>query len=71
MIRPPASFLALAVGLALLMYACVYVVTPWNVADLMEATAARLLLHVTPLAMLLVAELAPRAVEPPGRTRGR
>jgi hypothetical protein len=36
----------------------VYVVTPWDPVELMETSACRLLLHVAPLAVLLLAETA-------------
>jgi hypothetical protein len=52
--------LALSVTLTLVLYGAVYVVTPWSVAELLEATAARLLLHITPTTALLLAALAPR-----------
>ena len=54
--RWPLVFLFAAVTLALLMYGYVFVVTPWNLDELMENTANRLLLHIAPLSALLLAE---------------
>ena len=55
-IRWPLAFLFAAVALALLMYAYIFVVTPWNLDELMETTANRLLLHIAPLSTFLLAE---------------
>jgi hypothetical protein len=55
-LRPPTLFLFLGAVLPLLMYGYVYVVTPWNVKELMEATASRLLLQIAPLWAFLFAE---------------
>ena len=54
--RPP-MFLVAAVLLILGMYGATYVVSPWQLADLMEFTSNRLLLHVTPLCVFLLAEI--------------
>jgi 4-amino-4-deoxy-L-arabinose transferase-like glycosyltransferase len=56
------------------MYVAVYLVTPWNVEDLMAVSLDRVLLHATPAAVLLIgyhwAELAaPRASQPAGPRR--
>ena len=39
----------------LLMYGYIYVITPWNLNELMEATASRLLLQIAPLWAFLFA----------------
>jgi len=57
-VRRTAAFLVASVALVLLLYAYVYVVTPWDPVELMETSACRLLLHVAPLAVLAVAEAA-------------
>jgi hypothetical protein len=56
----PLVFLFLCAQLPLAVYAYVYAVTPWELADLMEVSASRLLLHVLPLELWLVCELARR-----------
>jgi hypothetical protein len=52
----------LLVGLAMLMqlatYVIVYLITPWNITELLNVTVQRLLIHVSPLALLLIALLA-------------
>jgi hypothetical protein len=55
-LRRPVVFLLLAATLPLLLYTYIYVVTPWNLKELMEATANRLLLQVMPLWLFLLAE---------------
>ncbi len=54
--RRPMIFLLLAGMLPLLLYTYVYVVSPWNLGELMEATENRLLLQVMPLWLFLFAE---------------
>jgi len=56
-LRYPVNMLLAWVGLSLMMYGYVFVVTPWDPTDLMEVAANRLLVHVAPLAVLLVAEV--------------
>jgi len=55
-LRPPTLFLFLGAVLPLLMYGYVYVITPWNLKELMEATASRLLLQIAPVWGFLFAE---------------
>lgn len=73
-LRRPGIYLFLAATLPLLMYGYVYVVSPWDLKELMETTANRLLLHVTPLWVFFLAEQAEAAqllpFGRPSRTRG-
>ena len=55
-LRRPMVFLLVGAILPLLMYGYIYVITPWNLNELMNATANRLLLHVAPLWVFLFAE---------------
>ena len=55
-VRWPLMFLFLSATLPLVMYSYVYVVSPWNLKELMDATASRLLLQVAPLWLFLLAE---------------
>jgi hypothetical protein len=55
--RWPALFLVMTLALVLLMYGYIYVVSPWKLEELMVTTANRLLLHVAPLCVFLLAEL--------------
>jgi hypothetical protein len=54
--RRPMVFLLAGAVLPLLMYGYIYIITPWNLSNLMDATANRLLLHVAPLWVFLFAE---------------
>jgi hypothetical protein len=56
LLRSPVTFLLLTVTLPLLMYGYIYVVTPWDLKELLEVTANRLLLHIAPLSVFLAAE---------------
>ena len=51
---------AFALG-QVVVYTVVYVVAPWDVAELLELTATRLLLHVMPAAVLLCVLVVPKA----------
>jgi hypothetical protein len=55
-IRQPAKFLIMAAALSAAMYGYVYVVSPWELSDLMEVTANRLLLQIAPLCVFVMAE---------------
>jgi hypothetical protein len=55
-VRWPLVFLSLSATLPLVMYSYVYVVSPWNLKELMDSTASRLLLQVAPLWLFLLAE---------------
>jgi hypothetical protein len=55
--RRPLLLLVLAVVLPVLMYGYVFVVTPWTLDDLMDLSANRVLFHVAPLGVLLLAEV--------------
>jgi hypothetical protein len=57
-LTPPARFLLMGIVMILLVYGYVYVVTPRPLAELMEVTANRLLLHVFPMCVFLMAEAA-------------
>lgn len=55
----------------LALYAMVYMITPWNLGELLPVTIPRLLLHVSPTAMLLVAAHAGeilRVAPPPAKS---
>lgn len=73
-LRRPGIYLFLAATLPLLMYGYVYVVSPWDLKELMETTANRLLLQVAPLWVFLLAGQAEAArllpFGGPSRTRG-
>lgn len=56
-LRWPVLFLVMALAMVLSMYGYIYVVSPWQLDDLMVTTANRLLLHVAPLCVFLLAEL--------------
>jgi hypothetical protein len=56
LLRSPMLFLFLSAVLPLLMYGYIYVITPWDLKELMEATANRLLLQIVPLWGFLLAE---------------
>lgn len=55
-LRSPMLFLFFGTVLPLLMYGYIYVITPWDLKELMEATANRLLLQIAPLWGFLLAE---------------
>jgi hypothetical protein len=55
-LRSPMLFLILAATLPVVMYSYIYVVSPWNLKELMESTANRLLLQVAPLWVFFMAE---------------
>ena len=59
--RASASFLVLAVGSILALYGTIYVVSPWDLDALMASTAGRLLLHIAPLCVYLLAACAREA----------
>lgn len=54
----PVRFLVWSLASILCVYGTIYVVTPSDVAWLLETAGSRLLLHVAPLATLLLVELA-------------
>ncbi len=51
-------FLLTGLVLALGAYGFAYVITPWELGEIMDSTANRLLLHLAPLSVFLMAELA-------------
>jgi len=55
----PARWLAVFALAQLLVYTVVYVVAPWDIADLLELTKTRLLIHVMPAALLLCCLVVP------------
>ena len=55
-LRFPLRFLLLAAVLPLLMFGYIYVIAPWDLKELMEVTANRLLLQIAPLWVFLLAE---------------
>jgi hypothetical protein len=55
--RPELLVLLALAELPLLLYAGVFVITPWEPRVLLEAAAGRLLLHTFPLQLLLAAEI--------------
>jgi len=55
-LRRPLVFLFLGAALPVLMYGYIYVVAPWNLGELMDVTANRLLLQIAPLWAFLFAE---------------
>ena len=59
-LRPACWVGAFALG-QVLVYTVVYVVAPWDIAELLELTATRLLLHVMPAAVLLCVLVVPKA----------
>ena len=50
-------FLFTGLVLALGAYGFAYVITPWELGEIMDSTANRLLLHLAPLSVFLMAEL--------------
>lgn len=58
--RPPICFLALSFFLTLGMYAVAILVSPWEIGELMEMTANRLLLQLAPASIFLAAECVRR-----------
>ena len=55
-LRFPLRFLLLTAVLPLLMFGYIYVIAPWDLRELMEVTANRLLLQIAPLWTFLLAE---------------
>jgi hypothetical protein len=68
--RTPLLFLFALAQIPLLVYGFVFVVSPWPPPQLLEASASRLLLHVVPLQILLLAEAVRRAALLPWLERG-
>ena len=57
----PACWLAAFALAQFLVYTAVYVIAPWDITDLLELTATRLLIHVMPAAVLLCCLVVPEA----------
>ena len=59
--RAPACWLGAFALAQVLVYTVIYVIAPWDIADLLELTATRLLIHVMPPALLLCCLVVPEA----------